>query len=205
MGVHTARFTPTAGSIRGENNFPIQRLHPQCQLNLFNQFTSKSFLALPRVAIPHRSLNTTKHQNTPHDEATMDFAYIPQDALSAPVEAETVRVPLLPDNFRPPIEHTNNVHNDVHMESVTRPIISTVSANGTHIESPSPFSDVIDNHAVDIDVFDLTRKVTNAAASKVVRVADLGAKEAERQGGVLREILSSIVDDVFGSKKAARA
>ena len=91
------------------------------------------------------------------------------------------------------------------METVVRPTISTTSANGTHIESPSAFSDVTDNHAVDMDVFDLTKKVTNAAASKVTEVTSLGAKEVERQRGVLGEIFSGMVDDVFGSKRPTKA
>ena len=116
-------------------------------------------------------------------------------------EPETFRVPLLPDNYTPPMEHTNNAHHDVRMEFVVRPQISTTSADGTHIDSPSAMSDVTDNHAVEIDVFDLTKKVGHAAAAAATKVTDLSAEGLEKQKGLLGEMFSDMVDDVFGAKK----
>lgn len=90
------------------------------------------------------------------------------------------------------------------MESVIRPEILTVSANGTHIDNPSAMSDVVDNHAAEIDHFDLTKHVTNAA-SKVVNTASTGAERIEKQGGFgesLRNLWAGFLDDVFGEKKS---
>ena len=123
---------------------------------------------------------------------------MPQDTLSAPSQPETFRVPLLPDNVTPPLEHTKNAHHDVHMEAVTRPQIRTISADSTHIDSPSAMSEVIDNHTVDVDVFDLTSKVKNAAAMKVTKVAEMGAER-----GVVGNLVNGIMDDVFGPKRTA--
>lgn len=134
----------------------------------------------------------------------MDFAYMPQASLSAPARPETFRVPLLPDNFNPPLEHTSNAHHDVRMETVIRPQISTMSASGTHIESPSPFSDVTDNHAMDMDVFDLTKKVTRAATAKVTEAVGARAEGIEKPEGILRQLIGGMVEDLFGGKKPAK-
>lgn len=90
------------------------------------------------------------------------------------------------------------------MESVTRPEILTVSANGTHIDNPSAMSDVVDNHAADIDHFDLTKHVTNAA-SKVVDTASTGTDHVEQQDGFgdsMRNLWAGFLDDVLGEKKS---
>ena len=85
------------------------------------------------------------------------------------------------------------------VESVTRPEILTVSANGTHIDNPSAMSDVVDNHAAEIDHFDLTKHVTNAASKVVIA----SAKHIDRQGGAMRSLWAGLLDDVFGEKKPA--
>lgn len=149
-----------------------------------------------------RSLKTTKHDNTRHDESTVDFAYMPREDLTPASEPEQFRVPLLPDNVQPPLEHTNNAHHDVHMGSIAKPTISTVSATGTHIDSPSAMSDVTDNHAQEIDVFGLTRKVSAAASSKATQLTNKVAQETDRQRNSLASFVSGVLDDVFGPKRA---
>ena len=129
---------------------------------------------------------------------------MPQGILSTPAMPETFRVPLLPDNFTPPLEHTNNAHHDVRMETVIRPQISTMSANGTHIESPSAFSDVTDNHAMDMDVFDLTKKVASAATAKVTDAVGSGAQGVEKQKGIVSQLIAGMIEDVFGKKSCAK-
>lgn len=128
---------------------------------------------------------------------------MPQDSLAAPPESETLRVPLLPDNVAPPLEHTNNAHHDFHMQPVSRPQIHTVSADSTHIDSPSAMSEVMDNHTIEVDVFDLTRKVKNAAAARMSEVAIMGAEEVEKQRGLVGNLVNGMMDDVFGPKRAA--
>ena len=87
------------------------------------------------------------------------------------------------------------------MESVIRPEISTVSANGTHIDNPSPMSDVVDNHAADIDHFDLTKHVTNAA-SKIMNVDN---EQMEEKVGSVRSLWAGLMDDIFGERKTAHS
>ena len=151
-----------------------------------------------------RSLNTTKHNNTRHDESTMDFAYMPRGAFFPESRESEPRVPLLPDNFSPPVGYTNQ--RDVHIESVVRPTISTVSADGTHIDSPSAMSDVTDNHAhaQDVDVFDLTRKVTSAAKNTAAEFSDIAAAEVEKQGSGAKAVWEGFLDDLLGPKQSSR-
>ena len=82
-----------------------------------------------------------------------------------------------------------------------RPEISTASANGTHIESPSAMSEVTDNPGhINLDPFDLTKTVTTAA-SKATGVST----ERLQEPGVVKEIWNGLMDDILGARKAAQA
>ena len=115
-------------------------------------------------------------------------------------QTEILRVPILPDNSTSPMRRTEAP------ESVIRPEIATVSANGTHIDSPSAMFEVVDNHAVELSPFDLTNKVTTAAATgAAAKVAEMGRERTE-EPSVLQEIWDGLVNDIFGPKdKIAKA
>ena len=81
------------------------------------------------------------------------------------------------------------------MESVIRPEISTVSADSTHIASPSAMSEVTDNHAIELDPYDLTAKVTAAAK----KMGELPADKL-REAGVVKELWMGLLDDLMGGK-----
>lgn len=80
-----------------------------------------------------------------------------------------------------------------------RPEISVVSSGDTHIAGPSAISEVVDNHAMDIDPFDLTSKV-HAAASKIVGVP----VEKMNEPGMLSELWNGFLDDLTGAKKVGK-
>lgn len=75
---------------------------------------------------------------------------MPQSELQTSKQSEILRVPILPANSTAPGRP------DLVEEAVVRPEITTVSASGTHIDSPSAMSEVTDNHAVELSPFDLT-------------------------------------------------
>jgi len=58
---------------------------------------------------------------------------------------------------------------------------------------------MVDNHAADIDHFDLTKHVTNAAS----KVVDAGTEQIETNGGAMRSLWEGLMDDVFGERKVA--
>lgn len=61
----------------------------------------------------------------------------------------------------------------------------------------------MDNHTIEVDVFDLTRQVKNAAAARMSEVAIMGAEEVEKQRGLVGNLVNGMMDDVFGPKRAA--
>jgi hypothetical protein len=97
----------------------------------------------------------------------------------------------LPDNYIPPTRSTS-LQSD--MEAVIKPQIETASADSTGIVSA--MSEVTDNHAMDIDVFDLTRTVSKAAMGKVESVVEEGMGKV----GVVRELWGGFVDDLMGAR-----
>ncbi|KAL8833680.1 MAG: hypothetical protein Q9170_004125 [Blastenia crenularia] len=63
-----------------------------------------------------------------------------------------------------------------------------------------PMSEVTDNHAIDLDPYNLTDKVT-AAANKTAE----GAMDQIKEVGVVRQLWSGLLDDLFGSKRLSKA
>ena len=150
-----------------------------------------------RNQVPKRSLQTTRSRNAPKDNSPIDYAFMPKYEIMEPKQPEIMRIPLLPNNFFPP--RRSEAHQEA-IESVIRPEISTVSADSTHIASPSAMSEVTDNHAIELDPYDLTSKVTAAAA----RMAGMPVEKLKEPGAV-QEIWGGFLDDLLGSKKMARA
>ncbi|KAI4105340.1 MAG: hypothetical protein L6R37_002790 [Teloschistes peruensis] len=140
-----------------------------------------------------RPFHESQKQQNRLDASSIDFAYMPQHTLEEAMPPEVIRTPLLPHNFFPP--RTTEGSQGV-VESVVRPEISTVSANSTHIESPSAMSEVTDNHAIEIDPYNLTSKVTVAAA----KIAEVPTREA----GVMRELWDGLLDDLFGPRRVSK-
>lgn len=122
---------------------------------------------------------------------------MPQHTLEEATPPEIQRIPLLPHQSLTP---RMNEGLGESIDSVIRPEISTISANSTHIESPSAMSEVTDNHAIDLDPYDLTSKVT-AAANRTAEDAMDKIKEA----GTVRQLWSGLLDDLFGAKRLSKA
>lgn len=143
------------------------------------------------------SFHTTQFVRRVHDTSTIDYAYMPQFKLVESAHPEVLRIPLLPDNDSP--LRSVKDHGEF-VESVIRPEISTVSADSTHIDSPSAMSEVTDNHSVELDPYDLTSKVT-AAAAKMAQVPGENSKEP----GLVTGIWNGLLDDLLGSGKHSKA
>ena len=144
-----------------------------------------------------QAFHSTAPKNAVHDSSTIDFVLMPQYELVHEPPPEIMRIPLLPTNFFP--ARRSAAHQEA-VEPVIRPEISTASADSTHIDSPSAMTEVTDNHAIDLDPYDLTAKV-NAAAKKMGELPAEKLKEA----GVIKELWMGLLDDLLGSRKVGRA
>ena len=145
----------------------------------------------------HHAFSTSRQIQSSKDSPSIDVAYMPRFEPSINPQSEVHRVPLLPTNS------AVSARFDEDPVSVTRPEIATVSATGTHIDSPSAMSEVTDNHAIELSPFDLTGQVNNAAAAAASKMADVKAEIAHEQS-IVQEFLSGLLDDVLGEKKMAK-
>jgi hypothetical protein len=144
---------------------------------------------LPHSPRTTRTFNTSRALKTPNDTSTSDFAYMPQYTLALDAAPEIERIPLLPNNYEPP---RRSIAHQEAMEPVIRPMIETASADSDGVVSA--MSEVTDNHAMEIDMFDLTRTVGKAAQGV--------GKAVEEKGGAMRELWGGFVDDLLGKKVA---
>lgn len=139
-----------------------------------------------------QSVKTVRNYST-----TIDCCYMPHFEIEGQIYPEIRRIPLLPDNHSN--EGAKAARQEIMMETVVRPEISTVSADGTHIDCPSAMSEVTDNHAIELNPYDLTNKVKAAASTMAIRQI-----EKVKEPGLLAEIWNSLLDDLLGSKKLAK-
>ena len=129
-----------------------------------------------------------------HDASTIDYVSMPRSELPTERHPEITRIPLLPTNYLPPGQ---TALREEAIELVVRPQISTISAESTHIQSPSAMREVTDNDAIDLDPYNLTKKVAVAAA----KLGHIPAAKANEEVGALRELWNGLLDDFLGGKK----
>ena len=146
------------------------------------------------------SFHTTQFVRTVNDSSTVDYASMPQFKLVESSHPEVTRIPLLPDNSAPLGKSEGRGESVEPVEPVLRPEISTVSADSTHIDNPSAMSEVTDNHSIELDPYDLTSKVTAAAA----KVTDAPA-ENSKEPGLVTQIWNGFFDDLLGPGKPSKA
>lgn len=80
-----------------------------------------------------------------------------------------------------------------------KPQIYTVSGTGADV-SASAMSEVVDNHAVDLDPFSLTEAVGRSRAGEEIQRRSNGSSEP----GVIRELWAGFLDDVMGPKETVQ-
>lgn len=89
-----------------------------------------------------------------------------------------------------------------------KPQVYAVAGNGAGSEvAASPMSEVVDNHAVEIDPFSLTETVgrarIEAEAAGSSGTASAGQGQGQGQKGIVRELWSSVMDDLMGPRQGS--
>jgi len=144
----------------------------------------------PVEMTPSRHFNTSRALKAVGDSSTIDFAYLPMAPDSIDEDTSSLRVPILPDDY----SQDTNTHDTI-PEPVMKPEIYTVAMDSTHTHSPSAMSEVTDNHALDIDPYELTNTVRRAASGALA-----GAEEGV---GTVKKVWSGFLDDLLGKRGAS--
>lgn len=147
---------------------------------------------------PARFISTAASNRASHDSSTIDYVHTPVAQHNAPSLPEVTRIPLLPDNDSPP--PGREPQEEQIIGRVIRPEISIVSGDGTQLDMPSAMSEVTDNHAAELDPYDLTSKVAAAASKR----SDQATKQQEEPGSY-KAIWNGILDDLFGKRNPPKA
>ena len=145
-----------------------------------------------------RFLSIAASNRASHDSSTIDYIHPPVTEHDGKTLPEVTRIPLLPDTETPHSERETPEEETI--GRVIRPEISIVSGDGTQLDMPSAMSEVTDNHAAEIDPYDLTSKV-HAAASKGPGQTTKPVEEP----GSFKAVWNGILDDVFGERKPPQA
>ncbi|KAK2873234.1 hypothetical protein FQN49_002507 [Arthroderma sp. PD_2] len=135
-----------------------------------------------------RPFNTSRANRSPQDSSPIDLAYMPSfDSSSA--SQSMPRIPTPPDSY---------THYDMAPSNpdVMKPQIYTVSSDmGSN--GPSPMSEVVDNHALELNPFNLTE-----AVSKSRDGARASAASEDTLGGAVKDLWKGMLDDVKGSQSS---
>ncbi|EPS28670.1 hypothetical protein PDE_03616 [Penicillium oxalicum 114-2] len=140
-----------------------------------------------------RTFNTSRSHKAVGDTSTVDFIHLPNmSTLDAPSSRPAgPRVPVLPDLYS---------HHDSPSVPGAPPMKPQIySVSGGDISAPSPMSEVVDNHAVDIDPFSLTEAVGRSRIGEEMARSNGSRKEPS----LVKELWSGFLDDVLGPKQTA--
>lgn len=113
------------------------------------------------------------------------------DLDAAPLQ-RNIQVPVLPELPSIPWGQTSTA-------PPMKPQIYTVSGTGADV-SASAMSEVVDNHAIDLDPFSLTEAVGRSRVGEEIQRRSNGSSEP----GVIRELWAGFLDDVMGPKETAQ-
>lgn len=140
-----------------------------------------------------RQFNTSRATKALNDSSTVDFVYMPSmaDLDAAPLQ-RSIQVPVLPELPSLPWRQTPTA-------PPMKPQIYTVSGTGADV-SASAMSEVVDNHAIDLDPFTLTEAVGRSRAGEEIQRRSNGSSEP----GVIRELWAGFLDDVMGPKQTVQ-
>ena len=148
-----------------------------------------------------RNSHTYAALRAPRETSTVDFVFLPRDTKSRRPSQQRTMVPRLPDNDAtmsssmvsswPPSDETDQA-------TVIRPQIATVAPEWTFEHPPSALSDVVDNAAIWIDPYNLSRSV-HRAANKLGGTA--ATDVAKKETGLVQEIWTGLIDDLFGGPR----
>ncbi|OJD09470.1 hypothetical protein ACJ73_10289, partial [Blastomyces percursus] len=156
-----------------------------------------------------RPLNTSRAQKSVNDSSTIDFVYMPQDIGAFPSAASGINgtpIPILPDDYS---HYQLTTNGDTTPTISMKPQIYTVSgdydaslpASGNGRGAPvaagggaSAMSEVVDNHAVEFDPFELTETVRRAREGEA-RVRERAAMADGTVKGVARQFWEGVVEE----------
>jgi hypothetical protein len=127
-----------------------------------------------------------------HDSSTIDFFFFPEIPPEAPKNPfSKLRVPLLPDNYTPDRSADSAHAMESLDEAVPRPEILIVASHPEDV-APAAMTEVVGNDAVEQDIDELTKSFKHDV-------------EEIKEPGMLKELWSGLVDDLFGPKKPKAA
>ncbi|CAG8891095.1 unnamed protein product [Penicillium egyptiacum] len=140
-----------------------------------------------------RQFNTSRATKALNDTSTVDFVYMPNMAeLDAAPLQRSIQVPVLPELPSIPRRQTPTA-------PPMKPQIYTVSGTGADVPA-SAMSEVVDNHAIDLDPFSLTEAVGRSRVGEEIQRRSNSSSEP----GVIRELWAGFLDDVMGPKESVQ-
>ncbi|KAN0085219.1 hypothetical protein V8E54_001686 [Elaphomyces granulatus] len=139
-----------------------------------------------------RQFNTSRASKAVKDTSTVDFVYMPSPSefeMSSAFSSQP-RVPVISD-----MRHSSD--SGAQPLLPMKPQIYTVSEMASDI-SASPMSEVVDNHALEIDPFKLTETVGKSRHGESQRIA---AASMQQQNGMIGQLWTGFLDDLLGPKE----
>jgi hypothetical protein len=138
-----------------------------------------------------QGFRTSAPKPAAHDSSTIDFFTFPEIPEEPPANPfAKLRVPLLPDNYNPDRSATSAHAAEAFDAPLAAPEIHIVASHPERVQ-PAALSEVVGNDGVEMDLSSLTRGFTSTPST------------ALKEPGMVKELWTGIVDDIFGSKKVA--
>ncbi|KAH8697223.1 hypothetical protein BGW36DRAFT_378243 [Talaromyces proteolyticus] len=137
-----------------------------------------------------RQFNTSRASKAVNDSSTLDFVYMPSIVSLESQPAPAQLIPILGEN-----QYTFDAPQTQEASPPMKPQIYAVSETYSDM-SASPMSEVVDNHALEIDPFKLTETVGRSRAGENEK--KLLAHQTQK--GIIGELFTGMMDDLWSSK-----
>ncbi|QRD02031.1 hypothetical protein JI435_050010, partial [Parastagonospora nodorum SN15] len=137
---------------------------------------------------PARHFNTSRTLKAVNDSSTIDFAYLPESGSDAQASNQAFRVPILPGREASDAVKARNTEAET---PVFIPVVSTASADDTHIHAPSALSE--------------TTSDLQGLASSVAKTLQTRSEGEGMTKQILNDLWEDIVELGQGGKPLAKA
>ena len=138
-----------------------------------------------------QGFRTSAPKQAPHDSSTIDFFTFPEIPEEPPVNPfAKLRVPLLPDNYNPDRSADSAHAAEAFDTPLAAPEIHIIASHPERVQ-PAALSEVVGNDGLEMDLSSLTKGFTSTPLTTL------------KEPGMMKELWTGLVDDIFGSKKIA--
>ncbi|WEW55507.1 hypothetical protein PRK78_000938 [Emydomyces testavorans] len=145
---------------------------------------------------PARPFNTSRANKAVKDSSPVDFVFMPHNIdAGLATTSGFPRMPVPPDAYA----HYEAANSSGALPM--KPEIYSVGGGASDANGPSPMAEVVDNHALEINPYNLTETVSRSKQAATSKNSGTSQTGEATVGGMVKGFWNMMLDDMFGPKQ----